>query len=106
MNICEQYQEEGEETQFDNLYKLMIFEMELRECLISQSIMACKQQTDIVKLIMEQPEPLMFYRSFLELKKSNLVSILAFDSRSIKELLSEPHQKHFQKDLPLFYKVA
>jgi len=36
---------------------------------------------------------------------SNLVSLLSFDSRSIKALLNQKHSQNFQKDIPLFYKI-
>ena len=46
----------------------------------------------------------MFYKSFLELDGSNMVSILSFDSRSMKQLLSDKHKKMFQAEFPIFYK--
>lgn len=53
---------------------------------------------------MEQPDSSVFYKSFLELDCSNMVSILSFDSRSMKELLSDKNAKYFQKEFPIFYK--
>ena len=46
----------------------------------------------------------MFYKTFLELDGTNMVSILAFDSKSMKELLSDKYASHFQSDYPIFYK--
>jgi hypothetical protein len=33
-----------------------------------------------------------------------MVSILSFDSRSMKELLDDKNQEYFQSDFPMFYK--
>ena len=46
----------------------------------------------------------MFYKSFLELDGTNIVSILAFDSRSMAYILDEKFVDFFDKDYPLFYK--
>jgi hypothetical protein len=45
-----------------------------------------------------------FYKSFLELDGTNIVSILAFDSRSMAYILDEKFVDFFDKDYPLFYK--
>lgn len=52
-----------------------------------------------------QPNPSFFYKTFLELDCSNMVSILANDSRSIKHLLSEDNKHLFNKEFPIIYKV-
>lgn len=57
-----------------------------------------------MKLVMAQPQPAVFYKSFLELDGTNMVSILSFDSRSMKELLDEKNDSYFQSDFPMFYK--
>lgn len=36
---------------FENIYKVNVQEMTLRELLLSQSVFSCRQQYDIVKLI-------------------------------------------------------
>lgn len=46
----------------------------------------------------------MFYKSFLELDGTNMVSILSFDSRSMRTLLSDKNKQFFQKEFPIFYK--
>lgn len=47
----------------------------------------------------------MFYKSFLELNGANMVSILAFDSRSMTVLLDEQTNKdHFKEEYPIFYR--
>jgi hypothetical protein len=51
-----------------------------------------------------QPNPSVFYKSFLELDCTNMVSILAFDSRSLQLLLEDKNNQFFQTDYPIFYK--
>jgi len=47
----------------------------------------------------------MFYKSFLELNGANMVSILAFDNKSMKILLDEKTNKdYFSEEFPIFYK--
>ena len=46
----------------------------------------------------------MFFKSFLELDGANMVSILSFDSRSMKCLLDDINQEYFSSEFPLFYK--
>ena len=45
-----------------------------------------------------------FYNSYLELDRRNMISLLAFDSNSIKTLLSEDKKRYFRSEFPLFYK--
>lgn len=52
-----------------------------------------------------QPDPRFFYKSFLELDGSNMVSILAFDSNSVSVLLHEKNSHLFSEDYPILYKV-
>jgi hypothetical protein len=53
------------------------------------SLYVCKTQSDIVDLVNDQPNPKVFYKSFLEFDGTNMVSILSFDSRSMDYLLSD-----------------
>ena len=53
---------------------------------------------------MSQANPSVFYKSFLELDGTNMVSILSFDSRSMKYILDDKFNEFFQSDFPLFYK--
>ena len=46
----------------------------------------------------------MFYKSFLELDNSNMVSLLNFDSRSMKSLLDDKHSQYFSSEFPIFYR--
>ena len=41
---------------------------------------------------------------FLELDLKSLVCYLAFDAKSIKQLLGEHNKQHFSSDFPVFYK--
>ena len=52
-----------------------------------------------------QPDPRFFYKTFLELDCSNMVSILAFDSKSVQHLLADENQHLFNKEYPIIYKV-
>lgn len=69
---------------FDELYKVKLHEVTLRELLILQSIYVTETGTQKYELLKMQPDPRFFYKSFLELDGSNMVSILSFDSNSIK----------------------
>ena len=72
--------------------------------MLFKSIYYCKTQEQIIDLINEQPKPVVFYKSFLEFDGTNMVSILAFDSRSMNKLLSEEYQEHFSEQYPIFYR--
>jgi len=63
--------------------------MSLRELMLCQSIFSCRQQYDIPILVEQQANPCVFFNSYLELEKTNLLSILSFDSKSIQSLLDE-----------------
>lgn len=45
--------------------------------------------SDIYDIVRLQPKPEIFFKSFLELDLTNMVSILAFDARSMGYLLSD-----------------
>lgn len=80
--------------------------MSLIELILFQSIFACKYQQLIVKLIDLQPEPSLFFKSFMELDIANMVSILSFDSRCINRLLSNIESiNECSPEHPIFYKI-
>ena len=85
--IQEQYNDGDQQTHFDDIFKVKIHEITLRELLLVQSIYACKNQSDIQLLVDDQPDPRIFFKVFLELDVKSMVSFLAFDSRSISSLL-------------------
>jgi hypothetical protein len=59
----------------------------MRGLLLLQSIFYLENSPDIVKIVKLQGNPTIFYKSFLELERRNMLSLLAFDSNSIKTLL-------------------
>ena len=64
----------------------------------------CKTLSEIVDIVNDQPNPSVFYKSFLELDCANMVSILSFDSRSMAYLLQEDFKEHFSDKYPFFYR--
>ena len=81
-----------------------MFEITLRELLLFQSLYVCKTLTDIVDIVNDQPNPQVFYKSFLELNGTNMTSILSFDSRSMQYLLKDEFAEHFSSEFPMFYR--
>jgi hypothetical protein len=73
--------------------------------MIMQSFYVSKSTSEIVKLVAMQPDPRFFYKTFLELDGANMVSLLAFDSGSMKSLLSEENEKFFSEEYPIMYKT-
>ena len=94
----------GEETNYENVYSIQLHDITLRELLLFQSIYVCKTQSDIVALVEDQPSPSVFYKSFLELDGSNMVSMLSFDSRSMAHLLNDRNSEYFSDAFPIFYR--
>lgn len=45
----------------------------------------------------------MFFKVCLELNLKSMVTYLAFDQRSVKELLGDHNNKYFSEEFPLFY---
>ena len=78
--------------------------MTLRELLVFQSIYLAKTQSEILDLIVCQPKPVIFYKSYLEFDAANLVSVFAFDSISTGHLLNDKFKAFFNQKYPLFYK--
>ncbi len=102
--IQEQYNDADGGTHFEDIFRIKIFEITLRELLLLQSIYACKTQSEIVLLVKEQPSPSIFFKVFLELGIKCMVGYLAFDNRSIKELLGDHNEAYFTAKYPVFYK--
>lgn len=78
--------------------------MNMRDLLLLQSIFFLENTPDIVKIVELQGNPTIFYKSFLELDRRNMLSLLAFDSNSIKILLAGCNQKYFKEEFPIFYR--
>ena len=55
-------------------------------------------------MISIQPNPSFFYQAFLELDCATVVSILAFDTRSMESLLNEKNKQYFSDEYPIIYK--
>ena len=79
--------------------------MSLRELLFCQSIIACKLQKDIVDLIKEQKSIKVYLNSYLELEKTNLLTLLSFNSDVIELLLNEENSDQFPQNGALIYKT-
>lgn len=57
--------------------------------MLLQSIYGSGKLSDIEEIVMDQPNPTIFYKVFLELDMKCMTIHLAFDNRSIKRLLSK-----------------
>jgi hypothetical protein len=79
----------GLETAYEDIFRIRVHDITLRELLFFQSLYVCSTQTEILKLVESQQHPEVFYKTFLELDGTNMVTILSFDSRCMKSLLSE-----------------
>ena len=62
-----------------------------------------KTQSDIIALVKEQPDPKVFYKTYLELNKSNMLNILSYDSKSIQCLLNEELADFYDENFPIFF---
>lgn len=91
-------------THYTQIYRIKIDEITLRELLILQSFYLSKNNSDVVKLVKKQPNPSLFYKTFLELDCANMASILAFDSGSMESLLNSKNTKYFSELFPIIYK--
>ena len=92
------------ETAFWPLYTVVFHDITLRELLLFNSLYVCKTVSQIVDVVNDQPNPLVFYKSFLELNGTNMTSILSFDSRSMSYLLGDDFSSYFSKQYPLIYR--
>ena len=64
----------------------------------------CQNQTSIIDLVNDQPDPNIFYKPLFEFDGANMVSVLAFDSRSMKYLLNEKFDDYFSDEYPIFFR--
>ena len=72
--------------------------------MLLNSIYLSRTLISIVDIVNDQPNPQVFYKTFLELDGANMVSILSFDSRSMKFLLDDCFSEHFSDKYPIFYR--
>lgn len=95
---------EDDFTKFNDIFKIRITEITLRELLLVQSIYVSKHSGGVHALVMSQPDPRLFMKVFLELNVKSLVSYLAFDYHAMAALLSEQNHEYFSDEFPIFYK--
>ena len=55
-------------------------------------------------MIKNQPTPELFFKSMMEFDGSNIISVLSFESASLKYLLGQQFKKFFTPVYPIFYK--
>jgi len=67
------------ETKFDVLYKIKVYEITLRELLIIKSLYASKNLADITTLVKKMPDPVLFFKVFLELEMKSVLHFISFD---------------------------
>ena len=72
--------------------------------MILQSFYLTKTNTGVVKLVGMQPNPSLFFKTFLEFDGANMASILSFDSGSMISLFNVSKSRHFTADYPVIYK--
>lgn len=76
-------------TILKKIYSIRLWQITLRELFVLQSLYYCQTMEELYTLVELQPVPSIFFKGCLELDGSNMVSILAFDSRSMKHLLDD-----------------
>lgn len=104
--ICvqEQFNDKEGNTRFEDIYKIRIHELTLRELLLIQSMYTVHNQSEVSALIEAQPTPSIFYKVSLNLGIKSLISYVAFDSKSIRLLLDEDKKQYFSEEFPLFFR--
>lgn len=104
VEVAEQQLNKMGTTYFDLIYSVTINEMSIHELVFMQSIFRCESCQKMSKLIELQPNPLIFFKSYMELDQSNMVQLLSFDSRIIKTLMAFEFSDYHKKN-PVFYKM-
>lgn len=106
ITIYQEYQRmvgTNKETRFNKIYSLRISDVSLRELNIMQGFYICKDH-QIHNLVQLQPNPSLFFKTFLELDLTNLTTLLSFNSSSIEHLLGSHHEEYFIAKYPIIYK--
>lgn len=101
--IQEQFTDSDGNTKFEDIFKIRLHELTLRELLLIQSLYSVQKQGDISKLVNDQPTPLIFYKVSINLGIKSLTNYIAFDSKSLQSLLSSKNSQYFSDQYPLFY---
>ena len=60
----------------------------------------------MARMIRQLPDSRILFRSYLELDMANIVSILSFDSETVKALLSPQNIEMINHKYPIFYKIC
>lgn len=104
MNTIDDGGEQMNISKYESIYKIRLQTLTLREILIFTSLTKCKNSVDILKVVMDQVFPESFYRSSLDFEGANMISLLTFDSRSMKVLLENEYiDDYMQEGFPLIY---
>lgn len=108
ISIEQEYRFENNEgkmvTRFDEIYKIKINELNIRELLILMSFLYTKTSCEMLSLVRCQPNPSFFYKTCLELDGCNMVTLLSCDTQSMKYLLDPKFSKYFSTQYPIIYK--
>jgi len=72
-------------------------------------VYASKNLTDITTLVKLQPDPVLFFKVFLELKMKSILQYISFDRQSIAYMFDDKNDHFFRDELkasefPVFYK--
>ena len=98
----------GDQTKFEDVYKIKLHDITLRELLLVQSLYSCTTPSEISHLVSLQPSPHVFFKVYLELGIKSMVPYLAFDARSLAHLLRPENADFFLNnsfdEFPVFYK--
>lgn len=92
------------ESEFYDIFKVKIHYATLKELLMFKSIYVCRNQIDIINVILDQPDPTIFFKSFLQFDLGNLMQLFSFEGDAYKYLLNDKFQRFFTPEYPLFYK--
>ena len=78
--------------------------MKIRELILIQSFYYSESLEDIAGVVAMQESFDLFFQSFLELDRRNLVSIFAFESNIIKSLFCKKNRPCFNESFLIFYR--
>lgn len=104
VKIQEQQLDNYGNTYYDEIYSVNMDEMSLSQLIVIQSLFMSDSAMDVIELIKMQPDPMLFFKSYMELDQSNMIQIFSFDSRIIKTLMDFEFTDYNRKN-PVFYKM-
>lgn len=90
-------------TEYKEVLVISVDETALRELVMISSIFKLQTAFQVIDLIRQQPDLTLYFKSFMELDKANLISIFSCSSLVIRELMSNKHKAKI--DYPIFYKI-